>query len=537
MSERVKGKAGKAGKSKSKVVKGKSKPIKSKRLDSGRVESRSVHRSGTRKAKPSETRPGLHESSETVAPTDYGEFLRTKLIETPPAGLTTIPDLNPSLFPFQRDAVEWSLRKGRAALFLDCGLGKTLCQLDWARVVAAHTGGRVLILAPLAVSQQTIREGAKFGIEVKYAHDQSEVAAPVTITNYERLDRFDPASFSGVVLDESSILKSFTGTTKRALLAAFRDTPFRLACTATPAPNDHMEIGNHAEFLGVLTSHEMLARWFVNDSSTFGTYRLKGHAVESFWDWVTSWARCASTPSDIGHSDDGYILPELRIIRHVVDVDVTEDRGGNLFRIPEMSATAVHREKRRTAGVRAEKVAELVAAQPGESWILWIETDYDADALLECVPDLVDVRGSMSLERKERALAEFTDGTIRVLSSKPKLAGFGLNWQHCARVLFNGPSYSFEQWYQATRRSWRFGQTRSVECHIVMAATEVATWNVVERKRADHAQMVDAMRTGARRAFERASRRGVEYEPRHLGRWPEWLRTEAGSDPEARRTK
>jgi superfamily II DNA or RNA helicase len=454
---------------------------------------------------------------------DYASFIASKRVVAPAAGFEPGPMAAP-LFPFQRHVVAWALRRGRAALLEDTGLGKTIQELEWARQVAAHTGRQVLILAPLAVAQQTVREGDKFGLPVAYAKDQAGASGSVVITNYERLDRFDHDAWGGVVLDESSILKSYSGATKRALFAAFARTPYKLACTATPAPNDHLELGNHAEFLDVMTSHQMIARWFINDTSTFGTYRLKGHAVEPFWDWVSSWAAMASLPSDLGAFDDaGYVLPPLNCRVHEVDADIA-DRGDSptLFRMPELNATSVHREKRRTAGARAAKVAELVAAEPGERWVIWCETDYEADALAAAIPTAVELRGSDSPDRKESTLVAFSDGTIPVLITKPKLAGFGLNWQHVARVAFVGATFSFEAYYQAIRRAWRFGQTRPVDVHVVMASTERAVWDVLQRKIGDFDRMKREMLLAARRARQEHHANVDVYDaakPMTLPRW------------------
>lgn len=454
----------------------------------------------------------------------YEAFLARKLVRPLPAGLTDVPPLHPALFPFQREAVTYLLRVGRGAAFLDTGLGKTLCQLEWARVVAEHTGRPVLILAPLAVAAQTVREGARFGVAVQRAQRQGDVtSARIVVTNYERLDDFDPAAFGGVVLDESSILKAFMGATKRALCERFAQTPFRLACTATPAPNDFMEIGNHSAFLGVMPANEMLSRWFINDSMNFGTYRLKGHAERDFWRWVASWAVCVSRPSDLDDSDDGFTLPPLDVRRHVVKADLVTDRGDALFRQPEMSATSLHREKRLTIAARAACIAELVAAEPAEPWLLWCDTDYEADALRAAIPDAVEVRGSEPVERKEAKLLSFVDGAARVLITKPKIAGWGLNFQHCARIGFVGLSFSYEAYYQAIRRCWRFGQRRPVMVHIVMADTEHGIWSVIQRKIDQHEQMKAAM---CRENFKRlAVAHGIKhhYHPTRTASLPAWM--------------
>lgn len=456
----------------------------------------------------------------------YDEFLASKVVEAPAAGLDLDVELGSHLFPFQAQIVRWALRRGRAAVFAECGLGKTRVQLEWARHVAAHVGP-VLILAPLAVAQQTVREGAACGIDVRYAKTAEDAGdAPIVITNYERLGRFDIARFRGVVLDESSILKSFMGKVKRTLVESCATVPFRLACTATPAPNDHMELGNHAEFLGVMTSHEMLARWFINDTTSFGTYRLKGHAVVPFWDWVASWAVCVGTPSDMGYSDEGYVLPELQLLPHIVEVDLLEDRGDTLFRIPDLSATSIHREKRATVADRAARVAELVRAEPDESWLVWCETDYEADALVAALPEAVEVRGSHPAERKEQAALDFVDGKISALVSKASIFGWGLNFQHCARMAFVGATFSWEAFYQAVRRAWRFGQKRPVDVHVVMAQTETSVWSILTAKRDGHHEMRDQMAAATRRAQAREASSGA-YRPARPMRLPSWLRSEA----------
>lgn len=455
----------------------------------------------------------------------YAGFLARKTPRPAFAGLKRIPELHPSLFPHQRDVTAFALETGRAAEFLDTGLGKTLSQTDWARVVAEHTGRPSMIWAPLAVAQQTAREGARFGIDVRVCRSGADVGPGVNVANYERLHLFDPDAFGGVVLDESSILKSFAGRTRNALVKTFEATPFRLCCTATPSPNDHMELGNHSEFLGWLPMMDMLHRFFVNDTSTASQeWRLKGHAVGPFWDWVSSWARCVSKPSDLGYSDEGFALPPLELHHHVVAVDLTQDRGGQLFRLPEMSATAHHAEKRRTAAARAEQVAALVSAEPNEPWIIWCDTDYEADLLQAVLPGAIEVRGSHSAEVKEERLVAFSTGNERVLITKPSIAGFGLNWQHCARVAFAGLSYSYEAFYQAVRRCWRFGQKRPVLCHVVMAETEGALWQTISRKADSHEAMKAEMFAATRRAAARSERRKIAYEPTNEGRLPPWLK-------------
>jgi len=430
---------------------------------------------------------------------DYQEFIQSKRVVDQPTGLTEIPELNPKLFDFQRDIVKWALRRGRACVFADCGLGKSPIQLEWSRVVAAHTGRPVLILAPLAVSRQTEREGKKFGIDVTICREQSDVRPGVNVTNYEMFDHFTASEFSGVVLDESSILKNYMGVTKRTLIEQFERTLFKLCCTATPAPNDHMELGNHAEFLGSMGSNEMLARWFINDSMQAGNYRLKRHGARDFWHWVASWACALEKPSDFGDYDDtGYILPELRIVVKTVDAPPPP---GMLFHTGEtLSATEIHKVKRDTAGIRAKAAAEFVAADHAQC-LVWCDTNYEADALDAEIIGAVDVRGSDSDAKKTESLFRFANGEERILVTKPSVAGYGMNFQNCHRAAFIGLSYSFEALYQAIRRIWRFGQTEPVDILIIESEAESGIRNVVERKIADHEKMKREM-VAAMRGFQ-----------------------------------
>jgi DNA modification methylase len=424
--------------------------------------------------------------------TEYDEFLAAKTIAAPAVGFGVLKGtISGRLFPFQRDITRWALQRGRAAIFSECGTGKTPMQLEWGKHVAAETGRPVLILAPLAVAQQTRREGEKFDVPVTVCRTGEDVRPGVNVTNYEMLEKFDPAAFSGVVLDESSILKAFMGSTKRRILSAFERTPYKLACTATPAPNDHLELGNHAEFLGVMPSNEMISRWFINDTMSAGKYRLKGHAEGDFWAWVSSWAVSLTSPADLGYPDAGFVLPPLEFVPHIVDVDLTEDAGGALFRMPVLSATTLHQEGRRTVEERAARVAALVQA-PGP-WVVWCNTNYEADALRRVIPEAVEVRGDQKLAEKERLIEEFTLGQHRILITKPSICGFGMNWQHVCQMAFVGLSYSYEQLYQALRRSWRFGQERPVTAHIVMAESEGSVMETIRRKQGEHEKMKLAM--------------------------------------------
>jgi hypothetical protein len=423
---------------------------------------------------------------------DYREFLANKKLTADSVGFDVSENsLNPMLHPFQKAVVKWALKKGRCALFEDCGLGKTPQQLEWARHVVEKTGRPVLIVAPLAVSAQTVREGVKFGISVNRCKSSSDVKPGINITNYERLADFSPDVFSGVVLDESSILKSYMGKTKQMIIEMFQNTPFRLSCTATPAPNDYLELGNQSQFLGVMPSSEMMMRWFLNDTMNMGKWRLKAHGVEDFWRWVSSWATCMSKPSDLGYCDDGFILPALNFHKVVIAGDWVDRTGNQLFKSLELSATNMHKELRSTAHDRAVRVQELVQ-KPGQ-WLIWCNANYEADELARLIPEAHEVRGSDSVEKKERELDAFSNGETRILITKPSIAGFGMNWQNCHQVAFVGLSYSYEQLYQAIRRCWRFGQEHEVDAYLVMADTEKRIHESVVAKEMQHREMEKAM--------------------------------------------
>ncbi len=457
----------------------------------------------------------------------YVDFIARKSHSAPAVGFSP-PSLATHLFDFQRDIVAWALRKGRAAIFADCGMGKTPMQLEWSRQVAEHSGGRVLILAPLAVAQQTIAEGAKFGVSISYAHAADEMgAARIVVTNYERLDRFRPEDFAGIVLDESSILKAFDGKTRTEIIQSFAATPYRLACTATPAPNDYMELGNHAEFLGVMTRAEMLSMYFVHDGGSTKDWRLKGHAEDAFWRWVCSWAVMLRKPSDLGYADDGFILPELRIEEHVVPVDHGEAHAsGMLFKMEAVTLEEQRAARRATIKGRVAKCAALVAAT-NRPFLVWCELNAEGDALEKAIPGAVQVAGSDDADVKSQRLMDFAAGKVRVLITKPSIAGFGMNWQHCADMAFVGLSHSYEQWYQAVRRCWRFGQTRLVTAHAIIAETEGRVAANLRRKEADAARMAESM-VGHMRDIQNAevratSRMFSDYRATDRLRVPRWL--------------
>ena len=427
----------------------------------------------------------------------YETFLATKRVIAPPVGFAADrAAFPPSLFPFQADIIAWALRLGRAAMFEGTGLGKTIQQLVWSDQVCRHTaadpnGGRVLILAPLAVAQQTVREGRQFGITVTYCRDQSDVRDGINITNYERLHLFDPAVFAGVVLDESSILKSYDGKTRTQIIEAFAATPYRLACTATPAPNDYMELGNHAEFLGVMSRVEMLSMFFVHDGGETQKWRLKGHATGDFWRWLASWAVMLRMPSDLGYDDGAFVLPPLDMHTHTVESVAAPE--GMLFAVEAQTLIERRRARKASLSERVERCAAIVATAPDAPWLIWCDLNAEADALVREIPDAVQISGADSADVKEARMLAFATGAIRVLVTEASIAGFGMNWQHCAHVAFVGLTDSWESYFQAIRRCWRFGQTRAVQCHVITSTAEGAVVANIERKERDAAQMAAEM--------------------------------------------
>jgi hypothetical protein len=463
--------------------------------------------------------------------TSYEAFIEGKRLRAPATGFDLVPALSPLLFPFQRDIVQWALRRGRAALWADCGLGKSWVALEWARVVAEHDEDDrpALILTPLAVAQQFVGEGAKMGIDVTHARDQSGIKSGVNVTNYERLHKFDPSKFGAVVLDESSILKDYTSSTRNAVIEAFESCPFRLAQSATPAPNDHMELGNHAEFLGVMSRTEMLSMFFVHDGGSTQDWRLKGHAVREFWRWVCSWAVAIRAPSDLGYSDEGFILPPLALTERVVSLGTDFARGQGTLFVVEARGLSEQRDARRSSlADRVKVAAEIVNAEPTEPWLIWCDLNAESEALTAAIPGAAEITGSDSEENKETAMAGFTAGTIRVVVTKPSIAGMGMNWQHCARVVFVGLSHSFEAWYQAIRRVYRFGQRREVKCWMISSDAEGAVVANLKRKQADAARMVSGMvaEMAEFANVKAATRDMTEYNPTKKMTIPKWVGAE-----------
>lgn len=407
---------------------------------------------------------------------NYKEFLQTKPLIFKYSGISDFT-LSPILFQYQRDIVRWALQRGRACIFADCGMGKTFMQLEWAKNVLSTTGKTVIILAPLAVSLQTIEEAKTLEIEVKH---YSELAGPgIYIINYENLHKIDASDIGGIVLDESSIIKNFSGKIRKQVMDIFSHTKYKLACTATPSPNDFMELGNHAEFIGAMSREEMLSMFFVHDGGETSKWRIKAHAQNDYWRWVCSWAVMITKPSDLGYSDEGFELPEIKYIQHVVKT--TTNNGEFLF--PVQASTLQERIKARgeTIMVRSEKCAETVNAID-DSFLIWCDRNGESVAIKKLVRDCVEITGSDKIEKKEKSLLGFAHGEIKRLVTKPKIAGFGLNLQKCHNMAFVGLSDSYEAFYQATRRCWRFGQENPVNVHIIISELEGNVLSNIQRK-------------------------------------------------------
>jgi DNA modification methylase len=443
----------------------------------------------------------------------YDAFIKAKTSEDVISGFDP-SDLGEHLFDFQRAIVEWACKRGRAAIFADTGLGKTAMQTEWARQVTEHTGGMVLIAAPLCVAQQTVEEAAKFGIHIQYCRHQSEIkpGTMIVITNYEMIEQFDPADFVGIVLDESSILKSHTSKTRALIIEMFQRTPYRLSCTATPSPNDHMELGNQAEFLGVMTGVEMLAMFFVHDGGDTSQWRLKGHGKTRFWEWMATWSICIRNPADLGFDGTAYILPGLKMHEHIVES--TEPLDGQLFAGIAQTLTERRDAKRKSMDERIKITADLVNSHNRPA-IVWCHLNAESEALSAAIPDSVEITGSMTMTEKEAAMDSFVHGLRRVLVSKASICGFGMNFQFCHDIVFAGLDDSYESFYQAIRRCHRFGQHHVVDVHLVSAESEGAVKANLERKQAqadDMAQsMVDHMRELTKQKIKGAAMEKSNY--------------------------
>lgn len=453
----------------------------------------------------------------------YERFLQKKQIKAINAGIDIDKsELNSHLFDFQRDIVWWALKKGRCAIFADTGLGKTLMQLSWAEQIYKSTGGNVLILAPLAVSTQTIREGERFGIKINKARQQSECTNGINITNYEMLEHFEASEFTAIVLDESSIIKSFTGKTTQHMIDKFRYTHYKLCCTATPAPNDYEELGNHSQFLGIMPRLEMLATFFVHDSGDTAKWRLKGHAENKFWEWLASWAMVIKNPSDLGYDGSKYILPELKIEPIIVD----SPQGDML--IPELARTLNERREARKESIddRVEMARQI--ADSVDKCLIWCDFNIESDMLKKAINDSVEVKGADKPQHKEWAMIGFTNGIVNKLVSKPSICGFGMNWQQCNNIIFCGLSDSYERFYQAIRRCYRFGQTKPVNVYVIISEREQTVLDNIKRKeeiaQRMSAEMVKLTADILKSEIFNTTRITTEYEADRIIKVPEWVK-------------
>jgi hypothetical protein len=448
----------------------------------------------------------------------YDDFINSKSKTFENMGIDVDKnDLNHNMFEFQKDIVRWALKKGMAAIFAECGLGKTLMQLSWADEIHKRTGGKILILAPLAVAPQTKEEGEKFGISVNICESQDDVIDGINITNYEKIDKFIGSSFQAVVLDESSILKSFTSSTRNKLIDNFSKVPFRLACTATPAPNDHMELGNHSEFLGVMTRAEMLSMYFVHDGGNTAKWRLKGHAEDVFWNWMASWAVFIDNPKNLDYDVDGYDLPKLNINEIIVDGDeVTSET---------LTLTQRRQARKDSLELRCQAAADIVNGSD-EQWLVWCDLNDESAMLKILIDNAVEIKGSDKASHKTGSMLNFSDNLIKCLVTKPSIAGFGMNWQQCHNMIFVGLSDSYEKYYQAVRRCYRFGQKNEVNVYIIISAKEGAVKANIERKQEDAKKMQDSMikltKEVTKKELQVTTRIMTEYVPKVKMLLPDW---------------
>lgn len=421
----------------------------------------------------------------------YSEFVKRKLQLVQPSGITGEINLPDSLFPHQEALTKWALKRGRAAIFADTGLGKMRMELVWADQVSKHTDKPVIIHTPLAVAQQIALEAEKIGLHATVCRDGNDVRPGINVINYERLHKIDPSVFGGVVLDESSCIKHAETSAFKVLTEAYRNTPYKLPATATPAPNDWTEIGTHAEFLGICTKAEMLAEYFVHDGGDTSVWRLKGHARHLFWKWVSSWGAMIRKPSDLGFDDGAYNLPPLNLTEHLVGTEMALE--GSLFAMEAQTLSERRSARKLSMQDRVKACADIVNADSQEPWVVWCDLNAEGDALTDAIDGAVQVSGSDPVEVKEQRVMDFAAGKIRVLVSKPSICGWGLNWQHAARMAFVGVTDSYEAYYQAVRRCWRFGQKRPVDVHIFASKAEGAIVANLKRKERDAAVMADSL--------------------------------------------
>lgn len=460
---------------------------------------------------------------------DYSAFVTRKLSVVQPTGIASALSLPGGLFAHQDALTRWALRRGRAAIFADTGLGKMRMELVWSDAVRKYTGRPVMIHTPLAVAQQIAAEGERIGVAVNVCRDGGDVRDGINVINYERLHRINPADFAGVVLDESSCIKHAESRAFKALTDAYRDTPFKLPATATPAPNDWTELGTHAEFLGICTEAEMLAEFFVHDGGDTSVWRLKGHARAAFWRWVSSWGAMIRKPSDLGFEDGAYNLPPLRLHEHLVGTEMP--LNGALFAMEAQTLSERREARKLSLEDRVAACADRVNADSSEPWVVWCDLNAEGDALTKAIPGAVQIAGSDALEVKEQRLIDFAAGRFRVLVSKPSICGWGLNWQHVARMAFVGVTDSYEAYYQAVRRAWRFGQTRPVDVHIFASKAEGAVVANLRRKERDAAAMAaslsDETRDAVMAEVTGLTRQTNDYNAAHRVKVPAFLRSAA----------
>jgi hypothetical protein len=420
---------------------------------------------------------------------EYSEFIANKRIRHLPSGIAVAKEnINPILFPFQNDVARWCLERGKSCMAMNTGLGKTLTSLEWAK----QLGVRTLLLAPLAVGKQTEREAIRFSYDAKYSRKEEDTKSEqIVITNYEMMDHFDASRYEAVIISEASIMKSFEGKTKKKMLEKFAYTKYKLPETATPSPNDDMELGNLAEFVGAMSRNEMLAMFFTHDGGNTSQWRLKGHAEDKFWQWVASWMVCVQSPSDLGYDNGAYALPKLHTIEHAVDV---EDFSSNtLFATEALTLADQRKSKKNSLSARIDALAEVVHSEPDEQWLVWCELNIEGDTLEKTLNGAVQIAGCDKDDFKESAMLDFIDGNVRTLVCKPSMFGYGLNLQNCARQAFVSVSHSWEGTHQAIRRSWRFGQKKEVYIHQFYAAQEAAILRNLKRKQASSERQIAAM--------------------------------------------
>lgn len=429
---------------------------------------------------------------------NYDAFVGSKLSLVAPTGISKPAGLPASLFPHQQALTQWALKRGRAAIFADTGLGKMRMELAWADAVQKHTRKPIMIHTPLAVAAQLSAEGRKIGIHTQVCREAKDLIDGINIANYERQHKFDSSIFGGVVLDESGCIKHHDTRTFSALTEAYRDTPFKLPSTATPAPNDWTELGTHAEFLGICTRAEMLSEYFTHDGGDTSVWRLKGHARTAFWRWVSSWGAMIRKPSDLGYNDGAYNLPPLHLHEHQVEIDLpTNDM---LFAMEAQTLSERREARRMSMEDRVRECAAKVNADRGEPWVVWCDLNAEGDALTKAIDGAVQISGADDIDTKEHRLTDFAEGRARVLVSKPSICGHGLNWQHSARMAFVGVTDSYEAYYQAVRRCWRFGQSRDVHVHIFASKAEGAVVANLKRKEREAAQMAESLSAETRDA-------------------------------------